>query len=81
MYRPENWQEIRAKAFIPENEWIIEDTGVAFEEGADAMLEGLKAGGWKVTGESVIPAFGDYPEIHLPESGWKGYLVFIPDEK
>ena len=44
------------------------------------LLEGLRKDGWKLTGDTVIPARGEYPEIHVP-SGMKGHLVFIPEEE
>jgi hypothetical protein len=51
------------------------------------MLEALKAKGWRLTGESVIPAMTDengvtWPEIHLPpDKTMIGWLVFIPEEE
>lgn len=85
MWRPEEYKN-------PHKKSTSEDFGLGeqavygweynvFEAGADAMLEGFKREGWKLTGEDVIPARGGYPEIHLPNTGMMGYLVFIPEEK
>ena len=73
---------------LKDGEWVddkvhsLDDTTelYAFEAGADAMLRALKAEGWRLKGESVVPAQGEFPEIHIPEK-LKGYLVFIPDEE
>jgi len=47
-------------------------------EGRGEMLEALKKEGWRLKGESVIPARGKFPEIHIPEK-LKGWLVFIEE--
>ena len=78
MYRPEGWIDGR-KIYDTEKKGVLSDADI-YEAGGDAMLEGLKAEGWRLKGESVVPAQGEFPEIHIPEK-LKGYLVFIPDEE
>ena len=75
MFRPEGWRsETDGMAkYLPSRE-------VAFEAGADAMLEGLKKEaihirtmrGW----ESLKECYEDW--LH---GGKVGYLVFIPEDK
>ena len=86
MYRPKDWKyQVAIKCDIdkhPEKTWDVAHSygwRDGHEAGADAMVEGQKKEGWRVNGDSVIPASGGYPEIHVP-GGMKGYLVFIPEE-
>ena len=83
MYRPENWKN-------PYKKSTTEDFGLGeqavygweypvYEAGADAMLEGLKREGSHLNGDTIIPAVGEYPEIHCP-GGNKGWLIIIPEE-
>ena len=74
MWRPEGWEDLRKGDGSKSDKQV-------FEDGANAILEALRKDGWRVTGEDIIPARGKYPEIHLPNTGMVGYLVFIPDEE
>lgn len=83
MYRPEGWKETRAKAFIPENSWIVGDTGIAYEAGADAMLEGLLKGdesSCDVFKTTVTGIAGDVP-LTAYGKAYPGQWVFIPEEE
>ena len=81
-WRPENWEDVRFYACmnLTEGGGTYKNIYEVFEAGADAMLEVLKKEGWKLEGESVIPARGSCPEIHIQEE-LRGWLVFIPGEK
>ncbi len=74
-YRPKDWKN-PYKNYCSQDSLLLSEV---YNEGADAMVEGQKKEGWRVNGDSVIPASGGFPEIHVP-GGMKGYLVFIPDE-
>ena len=72
-YRPEGWVNPYLEKPIT-GEWKL--PSVLFEEGADAMLEGLKKESFVSFGSGEIE--GIYmPELHLQGPG---YLVFIPEE-
>ena len=72
--RPDGWEEIRKKAFSTENSWIVEDTGTAFEMGADAIITALKDEG--------VYTYGNHtPVIPLEDAKEdSGYWCFLPDE-
>ena len=72
MYRPDGWCYDGGNASHP-------CIGESYEAGADAMLEGLKKEGIYLNGDTIIPAQGNFPEIHCP-GGTIGYLVVIPEE-
>lgn len=73
--------EVAGRMGIPYSwEELTEEQRGEFREEATDIVTDLKGTGWVVSGETVIPAVGDYPEIHLP-GGMKGTLVFIPDEE
>ena len=78
MYRPEGWEEKLHDWNC--THWHTVECDRAYERGADAMLEALKEKGTHLNGDTVIPAHGDYPEIHCP-GGTVGWLVLIPDEE
>ncbi len=42
-WRPENWQKNKHRIFLSDAEWIVDDTSIAFEAGADAMLAAIKS--------------------------------------
>lgn len=71
-YRPEGFVNPHVKVRV----WAAS----YFEAGADAMLEALKHTGARLTGDTVMPAFGEYPEIHVPDRT-KGWVVLIPDDE
>lgn len=60
--------------------YFLEARHIAFEAGADAIIEVLKKEGWRLDGQTKIPACAPYPEIILP-GGMKGWLVFIEEEQ
>ena len=68
MYRPEGWKR--------DCETMSDDCEcvqcVAYEAGADAMLEGLKK-----EGDKIDDLHDDIQEL-FP---YEGYLVFIPEER
>ncbi|KKK66642.1 hypothetical protein LCGC14_2962010, partial [marine sediment metagenome] len=52
MYRPKDWKnpypKTREKLGDTFTDWLFSADYKAFEAGADAMLEGLKAEGWRL---------------------------------
>ena len=75
MWRPDEWPKYKRTMGNAYN-----TLGEIYEAGADAMLEGQKKEGWRINGDSIIPASGGFPEIHIP-TGMRGWLVFIPNEE
>ena len=81
MWRPKDWEETLREILDSFNvTYMNSDECKLIEAGADAMLELLKRDAAILTGDSVIPASGNYPEIHVP-TGMKGWLAYIPDEE
>lgn len=71
MYRPPDWLERRFQAL---KSWRLLGVG-AFEAGADAMLEGLKAQGRYCPLHRTFKPPGYKQPIRAP-----GWVVFIPAE-
>ena len=92
-YRPPNWENHYSEeyykkylSFAERNKspydmyWNMEDCEIAFENGADAMLEGLKKEGIKTNLKNgdiyTIPS-----RIVDEMRETIGWMVFIPDEE
>jgi hypothetical protein len=79
-WRPNNWEEIKCKCSFQSEDGGMVPHLPSMEVGADAMLEALKKEGTHLTGDTIISAFGKYPEIHV-KGGTKGWIILIPEEK
>jgi hypothetical protein len=92
MWRPENWENHYSEKYFREylpfakngtkspydKEWWMWDCEIAFEAGADAMLEALKKNGIKI--EQTYPSVNPLPfTIAIPFG--IHWLVFIPDNE
>ena len=76
-WRPENWENKYDKEeWHTEVDWQLEDLAIAYEAGADAMLEALKEGGYRT---EYIPTSEMAKNTGKLKFG-KGWLAFIPDE-
>lgn len=79
MYRPDDWEKtLREILDCFKVTYMNSDECKLIEAGADAMLEALKAKGSYLNGDTIIPAQGDFPEIHCP-GGMIGHVIFIPE--
>jgi len=83
MWRPEGW-ECPYKVFRTLHGGAFSNSEDIFEEGADAMLKKLIAGGFEIKsdGTSIIPAQHGFPEIRIEGKPFdKGWIVYIPKEE
>jgi len=85
MWRPENWEVTRNWTNPDSEGWSrlrnqceIE----SFEAGADAMLEALRRRGVKIgKGYEAWLKAGQRIRIDVIDCGYKGKLVFIPEDE
>ena len=86
MYRPKDWKNpntpMQRENFASLSDayfrQIADGKHIAYEAGADAMLEGLR--------DKTIFTFNDDSKVYWPQYGkleglGRGRLVFIPDEE
>ena len=71
---------VRTKDGTSPEDVMRQDRRDIYEAGADAMLGMLKKDATYMNGDTIIPAQGEYPEIHCP-GGMVGWLVFIPNKE
>ena len=78
-WRPEGWETVLVGTRIYKGE-LLRTTTDAFEAGADAMLEALRARGFLDMGEAdELSITGIYPKPIKFIADCHGKLVLIPD--